>query len=113
MAITSDGSQKFAITATQLSTASGSFIVESFSRSSTSNRVDLDDGNGEPIGSTIVPQREEVSFTVQVGAAANTLPVIGEQIVYDSVTYLLTDVEVAETQADYQRLNISGYKKIN
>lgn len=112
MAITSDGSQGFAITATQLVSPTGTFIVESFSRSKTSNRVDLDDGNGEPLGSTIVPTREEVSFTVQVGSG-NTVPEAGDQVIYGSVTYLLTEIEIAETQADYQRLNISGYKKIN
>ena len=44
MAITSDGSQKFAI---ENATFDG-LIVESYTLSSPANRVDLDDGNGEP-----------------------------------------------------------------
>lgn len=112
MAITSDGSQGFAITATELVSPTGTFVVESFSRSKTSNRVDLDDGDGIPSGSTIVPTREEVSFTVQVGSG-NTIPEVGDETIYGSVTYVMTEIEIAETQADYQRLNISGYKKIN
>ena len=108
MAITQDGTQVFG-----LSTASiDGFIVESFSTNFTSNRVDLDDGNGEPIGSTIVPGRVEFSSTVQVGSG-NTTPTIGSEITYDLITYIVTEVSIEETQADYQRLNLSGYRKIN
>lgn len=108
MAVKSDGSQAFGITTVSFD----SFIVESFSKSFTSNRVDLDNGDGEPIGSTTIPTREEVSLTVQVGSG-NTTPTIGEEITYASDTIIVTEVEVAETQADYSRLNISGYVKIN
>lgn len=112
MAISQDGSQGFAITATQLVSPTGTFVVESFSRSKTSNRVDLDNSDGEPLGSATIPTREEVSFTVQVGSG-NTVPEVGDETVYDSVTYVMTEVEITESQADYQRLSISGYKKIN
>lgn len=108
MAITSDGTQAFGL---NTATIDG-FVVESFSTSFTSNRVDLDDGDGEPIGSTVVPGRVEFSATVQVGDG-NTTPAIGDDISYDSVTYVVTEVSIDETQADYQRLSLSGYKKIN
>jgi len=108
MAITQDGSQAFGIST---ATFSG-FIVESFTETSTSNRVDLDDGNGEPIGSTTVPGRVEGTLTVQVGSG-NTVPTIGAEITYGSNTYITTEVAVNETQADYQRLNLSVYEKIN
>jgi len=108
MAIKSDGSQAFGLTTATIS----GFVVESFSRSFTSNRVDLDDGNGEPLGSTTVPGRVEFSATVQVGDG-NTTPTIGGEITYDSDTFIVTEVSVDETQADYQRLSLSGYEKIN
>jgi hypothetical protein len=108
MAITSDGSQAFGL---NTATIDG-FVVESFSTSFTSNRVDLNDGDGEPLGSTVVPNRVEFSATVQVGEETTT-PVIGDEITYDSVAYIITEVSVDETQADYQRMSLSGYKKIN
>lgn len=108
MAIKQDGTQAYGI-----STASFSgFIVESFTRTSTGNRVDLDDGDGAPLGSVTVAGRVEGSLTVQVGAG-NTTPTIGAEVTYGSDTFIVTEVGEAETQADYQRLNLSVYKKLN
>lgn len=108
MAITQDGSQAFGISTPTFS----GFIVESFTKTSTSNRVDLDDGNGEPLGSTTVPQRVEGTLTVQVGSG-NTVPTVGAEVNYDGDAYIVTESAISETQADYQRLNLSVYKKIN
>ena len=88
------------------------FIVESYSITTPSNRVDLDDGNGEPLGSTIVPQRQEVSLTVQLGATA-TAPTLGGPTTYAGNSILITSVDLTETQADYRRYSLSGYVKIN
>lgn len=108
MAITSDGSQKFAIETAQFD----GLVVESYTLSSPANRVDLDNGEGEPLGSTVVPQRQEASLTVQVGDSAPTIAV-GDEVSYDGNTIVVTTVDKNETQADYQRLSISGYAKIN
>lgn len=108
MAITQDGAQLFAIT----TPAFNSLIVESYSITTPANRVDLDNGDGEPLGSTIVPQRREVSLTVQVGASL-AAPVIGTVITYGSADIRLTSVDLTETQADYQRFSLSGYVSIN
>lgn len=108
MAIAQDGTQGFAITTPTFA----DFIVESFTKNFTANRVDLDDGDGEPLGSVTIPGREEVSLTVQVGAG-NTTPTIGAEVTYNSETVIVTNVSLAETQAEYQRLNLDGYIKIN
>lgn len=108
MAITQDGSQAFGITTPTID----GFIVESFSKSFSSNRVDLDDGNGEPLGSVTIPGRVEVSLTVQVGSG-NTTPTIGEEVTYNGEDIIITDVSVDESSADYTRLSLSGYLKIN
>jgi hypothetical protein len=108
MAITQDGAQLFAIT----NPAFDSLIVESYSITTPANRVDLDNGDGEPLGSTIVPQRQEVSLTVQVGASL-AAPAIGAIIPYGSLDIRLTSVDLTETQADYQRFSLSGYVSIN
>jgi len=108
MAITQDGDQLFGI-----NTASfDSMIVESFSLSTPANRVDLDNGDGEPLGSTVVPQRQEASLTVQMGAS-EAPPTIGDTVVYGSYSVVVTGVDLTETQADYRRYSISGYVKIN
>lgn len=108
MAIVSDGTQKFAI---ENATFDG-LVVESYTLTSPSNRVDLNDGNGEPLGATTVPGREEVSLTVQVGGSSPTLAV-GDSVTYDGNTIIVTSVDKNETQSDYQRLSVSGYVKTN
>lgn len=88
------------------------FIVESYSETTPSSRVDLDDGNGKPIGSTVVPGLVEVSLTIQYGPASNDAFDIGDVVDYDGNAVVITSVEVNETQSDYVRMTIGGYKKI-
>lgn len=111
MAITSDGDQLFGITTATFGTSS--LIVESFSRTSGSNRVDLDNGDGEPLGATVVPGRVEVSLTVQVGSALSSDMAAGQELTYGGENIIITEAALAENQADYQRYNISGYIKTN
>ena len=108
MAVTPDGDQLFGFTTDSFK----SMVVESFTLTTPANRVDLDNGDGEPLGSTIVPQRQEASLTVQVGAS-QAPPAIGEDVTYGAYSILVTSVDLNETQADYQRYSISGYVKIN
>jgi hypothetical protein len=108
MAIIQDGEQLFGINTPSFD----GMIVESFSLSTPANRVDLDDGNGEPLGSTIVPQRQEASLTVQMGAS-EAPPAIGDFVTYGTYTIVVTGIDLTETQADYRRYSISGYEKIN
>ena len=108
MAIIQDGDQLFGIDTPNFD----GMVVESFSLTTPANRVDLDNGNGEPLGSTVVPQRQEASLTVQMGASAAP-PSIGEGVVYDTLTVVVTGVDLTETQSDYRRYSISGYVQIN
>jgi hypothetical protein len=108
MAIIQDGTELFGINTTEFD----GLIVESFSLTTPANRVDLDNGDGEPLGSTIVPQRQEVSLTVQLGATG-AAPALGDVITYGSYSVRLTSVDLTETQADYRRYSLSGYISIN
>jgi len=108
MAVTQDGDQLFGINTVAFST----LIVESFSLTTPANRVDLDNGDGEPLGSTIVPQRQEASLTVQMGDS-DSPPVIGTAVTYGSFSIVVTGVDLTETQADYRRYSITGYVKTN
>jgi len=112
--IEQDGSHKFGIqapTATGVDITKG-FEIESFSKTLGSNRVDLNDGNGEPSGAVVVPQREEFSLTCQAGTN-NFIPSVGELIYITSNPKIVTDVTVNETQEDFVRLDLSAYKKTN
>ena len=108
MAIIQDGTELFGINTVEFD----GLIVESFSVTTPANRVDLDNGDGEPLGSTIVPQRQEVSLTVQLGDAG-AAPALGDIITYGSYSVRLTSVDLTETQADYRRFSLSGYISIN
>jgi hypothetical protein len=112
MAITQDGDQLFGITETTIN----SLVVESFTLSKNGNRIDLNDGDGEPIGAVITEGRTEVSATVQAGVGS--APTIGQEITlssgYDTnTTMVITSVEKTETAADYARFSLGGYLKIN
>jgi hypothetical protein len=112
MAVISDGGQKFGITTTLVS-PSDSFVVESFTENFTSNRVDLDNGSGEPLGSVTGAGRTEISMTAQFGASSNAVPTVGDTVTYGGRSIILTDVTVNEAQADFVRLDLAGYVKTN
>ena len=116
MAISRDGTQKFGLiypTATGVNLTKG-FTLESFTSSNTSNRVDLNDGNGEPLDAVVVPQRQERSFTMQIGVNSSH-PRVGDLLTVDSGSsyYILTDVTVNETQEDFVRVDATGYIPTN
>ena len=116
MAIVTDGGQAYALADELIAGAdyrlANGFVPESFTENFTSTRVDLNDSNGEPIGSTIVPGRVEFSATVQQGAGTYT-PAVGDIVIIDDQKYVLTEVGLTETQADYRKFNLSGYVRIN
>mgnify|MGYP003154730528 CR=1 FL=1 len=117
MAITSDGTQQFAIEVSPVAINSVDYIVEDFSVTYAGNRVDIDDSNGEPLGSTIVPQRVEGSATLQYAASTTANPSIGHEFTLatgrNATTYVITEVGDSQTQGDYSKASISFYKKLN
>jgi hypothetical protein len=122
MAITSDGTQSFGIQDSPVTINSIAYILEGASFTYGGNRVDIDDSNGEPLGSTIVPQRVEGSATLQYStdsAVTAPNPSIGQEMVTattngrNNATYILTEVGDAQSQGDYAKCSISFYKKLN
>ena len=87
MAVNKDGNQAFGISTPTFS----GFIVESYNKTDTSERRDLNDGDGEPLGSATIPGREEFTATVQVGNG-NTTPTVGAEITYGSDTLIIQTV---------------------
>jgi hypothetical protein len=122
MAITSDGTQSFGIQDSPVTINSIVYIVESASFTYGSNRVDVNDSNGEPLGSTIVPNRIEGTMMLQYATDVDSTapnPALGEELVLNTTdarnngTYLLTEVGDAQTQSDYGKLSVGFYEKIN
>lgn len=119
MAITSDGTQSFGIQDSPVTINSVTYICESMSFTYGSNRVDVNDSNGEGIGSVIVPNRIEFSASLQYAAGTTANPTIGQELVTSSTdgrnngTYLITEVGDAQSQGDYAKCSVSGYEKIN
>ena len=117
MAITSDGTQSFGIQDSPVTIDSVTFIVESFSTTYGSNRVDVNDADGEPLGSVVVPSRVEGSATLQYASDSTDNPVIGKEMVLsggrNNATYIITEVGDAQTAGDYAKCSVSFYEKIN
>lgn len=108
MAIVKDGTQLFGITTSSFA----GLIVENFESSLTGERVDLNDGDGLPLGSVTIPGREEFSATLQYGASG-PVPTVGSAITYGTTVYIIVNAGRTETQGDYVRVSVDGYKKIN
>jgi len=86
------------------------------------SRVDINDSNGEPLGSVIVPGRVEGSATLQYStddASTAPNPSIGQEMVTstsngrNNATYVLTEVGDSQSQGDYAKCSVSFYKKLN
>jgi hypothetical protein len=117
MAITSDGTQSFGIQDSPVTVNSLAYIAEGITVTYGSNRVDINDDNGEPLGSTTVPSRVEVSMTLQYATASTANPTVGSEgslsAGRNTITFIVTEVGDAETQGDYAKCTVSGYKKLN
>ncbi len=122
MAITSDGTQSFGIQDSPITINSITYVVESMSFTYGSSRVDINDSNGEPLGSTIVPGRVEGSATIQYStddASTAPNPTLGQEFTTatsnarNNTTYVITEVGDAQSAGDYAKCSISFYKKLN
>jgi len=122
MAITSDGTQSFGIQDSPVTINSIAYVLEGVSFTYGANRVDINDSNGEPLGSTVVPNRVEGSGTLQYSTDSDATapnPSLGHEIVTATTdgrnngTYVITEVGDAQSQGDYAKCSVSFYKKIN
>lgn len=116
MAVTSDGTHKFGIEHSPITIDSKTYVAEALSFSRGASRVDIDDSNGEPIGSTIIPGRVEGSATIQL-EGSDTTPNVGDTFNLASGDhagdYLIQDVSETQSQGDYTKVSINFYKQLN
>ena len=116
MAITSDGAQAFGIEVSPVTINAVTYVCEDMSYDYPGSRVDVNDSNGEPLGSTTIPERVEVSGTLQLATTGTAVPTIGQEMILtgrNAATFILTSCGEASTAGDYAKVSISGYKKIN
>ena len=122
MAITSDGSQSFGIQDSPVTINSITYVLENATFTRGSSRVDINDSNGEALGSTIVPNRIEGTATLQYStdsAVTAPDPALGETMVIATTNgrnngnYTLTEIGDEQTQSDYAKMSISFYETVN
>lgn len=119
MAISSDGTQQFGIDASPVTINAVVYVCESMNFSFTGTRADINDSNGEPLGSTVIPGRIEVSGTLQLAAGTTVSDVRQQSMVLTATngstsgTYLIVDCSEAQSQGDYRKVAFNGYKQIN
>lgn len=116
MAVTSDGTHKFGIEDSPVTIGSSTYVAEAMSFNKTANRVDIDDSNGEPLGSTTIAGRVEGSCTLQL-EGSDTAPAVGSEMTLsggdNDGTYIIQDVSETQSQGDYAKVSVNFYKKIN
>lgn len=117
MAITQDGTHAFGIQDSPITIGAVTYVCEGMSFTRGSNRVDINDSNGEPLGSTIIPGRIEGSGSLQLAAANTAIPAVGSEFELaggrNDGTYVITEIGEAQSQGDYVKISISYYKKVN
>ena len=117
MAITSDGTQAFGIESSPITINAVVYVLEGLTFNYTGTRADINDSNGEPLGSRVIPGRIEVSGTIQLATASTAVDVRGQTFVLsgtrDDGTYLIVDCSEAQTQGDYVKVSFNGYHQIN
>jgi hypothetical protein len=119
MAITSDGTQSFGIESSPVTINSVTYVAEGLSFNFTGTRADINDSNGEPLGSTTIPGRIEVSGTLQLAVNSTSSNVRQQELAISATntaingTYIITECSDAQTQGDYVKVTFSGYKKLN
>ena len=119
MAITSDGTQAFGIDASPVTINAVTYVSEGMNFSFAGTRADINDSNGEPLGSTIIPGRIEVSGTLQLAAGTTVSDVRQQTMTLTSTngsttgTYNIVDCSEAQSQGDYRKVAFNGYKQIN
>jgi len=118
MAIVSDGTQAFGVES-PLTINAITYVCEGLTFNFTGTRADINDSNGEPLGSTTIPGRTEVTGTLQLAADTTESRVRGQTFVISATnsdldgTYLITDCSEAQSQGEYRKVNFTGYKQIN
>lgn len=120
MAITSDGTQAFGIESSPVTINGTTYVAEGLSFNMTATRADINDSNGEPLGSTVIPGRLECSGTLQLSAGTTPTDLRGLEFTIGGGSntdidgdYLVVDSTEAETQGDYVKVSFNSYKKIN
>ena len=122
MAIVSDGTQSFGIQDSPVTINSITYVCESANFTYGSNRVDINDSNGEALGATVVPNRVEGSMTLQYATDVDTtapIPALGQEFTPSTTagrnngTFMITECSDAQSQGDYAKLSVSFYQKTN
>ena len=84
MAITSDGTQSFGIQDSPVTINSITYVLENATFTYGSSRVDINDSNGEGLGSVIIPNRVEGTATLQYLSDTDATapnPTLGQEMV--------------------------------
>jgi len=117
MAIIKDGTQAFGIESSPIEINSVTYVAENMTFNYTATRADLNDSNGEPLASTIVPGRIEGTATLQLSTETADPNLVGKEFTMTGSrtdgTYMITDSSEAQSQGDYVKVSVTFYKKIN
>jgi hypothetical protein len=114
LSIFSDGTQVFGIPDSPVTINSITYIAEDINITRPSNRPEIKDASGLPIGQVIIPQIETGTAKLQLASGSTAIPTIGlTMILATAKTYYLTEVGRAYTQGNYAYVNISFAEKLN
>lgn len=121
MAIIKDGNQAFGLAQQAIQPFEDPFHIydlplQATNFTLTGKRVDLNNGNGEPIGSVTISDREEFTATVKVptnGVVPLLTLHVGNIYTVNDKKVILTEVAYQESIEDYATYAVTGYVRTN
>lgn len=107
-----DGTQLFGIPDSPVTINSVAYIAEDISINYPTNRVEIKDPNGIPIGQVFLPQVINGTAKLQFAASATIAPVLGSTFTLEGATWYVSNVGKRYSQGAYAYVDITFYLQI-
>lgn len=113
MAITQDGTHRFAIPNSPLNINSVTYIAEDLEYALPADRVGIYDDEGTPLGGVIIDKEKTLSGTLQLATSSTAIPTRGQTFAFENSNYYLVTVSRSESQQQYAKVSFTAVEKIN
>lgn len=110
---TQDGTQAFGIPASPVTIGGENYILEDFTITEGTSRVEIRTPNGVPSGQVLIPEVITATGTLQKATGSTAIPARCAQFTFMGATWLVSEVGDAYQQGQYQKIPISAVMKIN
>lgn len=113
MAVTQDGTHRFAIPNSPLTINSVTYIAEDITYEEPTEEVEIMQDDGTVDGRAIIDKPKRISGTLQLATENTALPTRGLTFSFEGTNYYYLGSSRADTQAQYSKVSFTAVEKIN